>query len=225
MKKLLLLILLAISLVCLSQSDARVIMRAGTAVGLTTLVYWDCATTTLNTFDATDGSTVTVNGTSFVAGCTGNGIQLILSTDNSSFVATDGNNINLDHGTIEFEFKEVQPPGTYSTFFQLGTENTAFSLFRYGLDTEIMFRIEGVNWQATIVDIFDTACHTIKVSWDTATEYREIWVDGNSQGTDSTSISTPTPATNDFYVGSHDDANGQCEGIIDEFYIWAESSE
>lgn len=212
--------ILIVLLFCLS-SHASQQRAAGThGAGVSTVVEWDCTAAGLDKYDATDGATTTNSGVSFSA----SGVNVDDGTDVLHFVASDGNNLDYDVGTIEFKYENTTG-GTarpYSRFFELGTDAGSFCFRRYAWDTILILEIEDedTTWTVT-TNVFDGDEHTIRVTWDTTANERKLYIDGVQEGgTLSNALSTPTPTDTNFWFGCSNTADREVEGDLSDLKIW-----
>lgn len=190
------------------------------AAGPTTIVEWDGTQgSTLDKYDATDGNTITETDVSFSA----SGAAFGSVGDELYWTATDGNNITLAQGTIEFKFFGADPL-TYSRIIQIGTDYGAFSIRRDNDSTQINFEVEDVNAIFTsLPDLWDSTERTLRFTWDSTANERKLYINGiQDGGTVSDAFSAPTPTGNNFYVGNGSSGEDRpCKGTISDVKIWA----
>jgi len=150
------------------------------------LTYWECDSTTLDLFDATDGSTVTNSGGSLTAtGVIGDALD-VSGTDQVSFPCTDTNNITISSGAISFWFKSNSTsPTDLDSFFQWGTDGpgnaNCFALTAGSSNTQLKAHVGATSPHTIIVpDIFDQEWHHLFFVWRWGTdESQSVFIDGN----------------------------------------------
>lgn len=138
-------------------------------------VFWDASSTTLNTFNAVDGSTVSLTGTTYVTGYDGtvSGAVNIPKTAVAYLnTVTDTNSINASKGEIYFKYKYTDTvPQTYAQYVSWGTTLGDFSLGNYDAPDAFLFRYANdVNKRCYFapsgVNLFDGNWHTVRLQWD-----------------------------------------------------------
>jgi len=194
------------------------------------LCQWNCDSDTLDVYNATDGSTVTRSGADYDSdGTKGKGCELLdANNDTIDFVASDGNNINLDTGTIEFDFKQTEIFNTFRTLFILGSSATAFALYSGSTSTSYIFRFAGSSYTisgsggaGTNVDIADGQWHHLKLTWEKGGK-AILWFDGEATDDDTTLVdSSPSPTNTTFHLGCWYSSGDAIGGIIDNFKIYS----
>lgn len=198
------------------------------------LVSWDGGDSagtqsTLNVY-AENGGTISATNVTFTgdgADSTGHSAAFD-ATSTLAFVCTDGNSIDLNKGTIEFDMKLGSGAVSYAVLFNLGTGSNDFGLrFYSSIYDPIQFRYNGNRVQYSIGSEFslDTWVHVV-LRWDNTpgaeihtltlnnTTYAGSFVSGSALGT-----TKPTPTGNNMYIGQQD-TQYHLVGSVDNFKIY-----
>jgi len=175
------------------------------------------------------GSAGTVDTATFTTGKYGNGMQVDLSTENPYFPSSS--NISGTAGIVEFWFKETGTPAATGAFFACddGAGTINMELARGGNDTDIDFTVNDgtahVNsWDGVSVALYDGGWHHFRLTYDSATDVPDLYLDGILQTRDATSAwAAITPQTNT-YFGNVASTDRNIAGIIDEFRVYTPAS-
>jgi len=170
------------------------------------LLAWACEDLTAEIFDATDGGTIVPvsNGTpsySFETGVTNDAIQL--NSETWAYVpATDGNNINLNAGTVEFDIELIsgtssvahRPWAYSSTDGQFDLRRSSVGETRYGLD------IAGASYFTTTAEnIYDGSPHHVVIIWDCAAQTASLTIDTSTYDFSLGSTNVPNAGSGRMY--------------------------
>jgi hypothetical protein len=156
-----------------TAKTATVVYSASVA----TLFEWACDSLTAEKFDPTDGGAITTTAHTFVAGVTGNAIQLS-TDDNASFAATDGNNINWGLGKIEFDFKYIS--GDIHSINLVMDFDSNFYIKTSSATDNLKLQVggsEAITSGSPIIT--DGAWHRIIAEWDSSDGTGKLTIDGS----------------------------------------------
>jgi hypothetical protein len=193
---------------------------AGDTAPAGSIVWWKADSTTLDTYNATDGSAVTVTG-SYVAGHDGNGLLATTIGQGAVFTATAGHSLNMSNGWADFWYKNTVDPGgnsvvmfshTYAGDYRLdftfvGGDYAAARLLYYG----------AAFYFSNTIDVFDGAWHHIRVNW-VANGTATLTIDGTPFVASITESAPPVPSGY-LVIGTRFNATLTSYGIIDSFAL------
>jgi len=175
--------------------------------------------------DIGDGTGSSIDSATFAAGKYGNGMQVDATTENPFFVSSG--NISGAAGVIEFWYKYTGTAAASGYFFACnnGSGTNNMTLGKGGNTTDIDFIVDDGtahtnSWDGISVAIHDGSWHHIRLTYDSATDVPDLYLDNILQTRDATSAwSSITPQTNT-YIGN-DDSDNEIGGIIDEFRVYS----
>lgn len=225
------------------QEMQRAVINHSTQSGSSLLISWDAGDTVgtetqLNTFQE-DSGTVSSTGVDFTPlGYGDTGHSAYVDSDGiCSFTCTDGTSINLDKGTIEFDYRRPTFPDDYGIFFVLGTGASDFALRYYSTATvgnNIQFRYNGnrVDFPISTFDAsgiqLDTWYH-FKLDWDNTSGAGEIHrltvnsIPSDGSFSSGTALGTkPTISVPTMYIGNEGAQVYSSNGQFDNFQIYSE---
>ncbi|UCB57614.1 MAG: DUF2341 domain-containing protein, partial [Candidatus Omnitrophota bacterium] len=184
------------------------------------LTFYDAMDSTTADADYSDGTaTRTQSGTSTATGAYGNGILFNASGDYQSFVSAS--NIVNTAGSLGMWIKSssaTNPTGTEYLFYGDANFNLSYDTSGY-----LNFKVAAATTLQDATDTYDGRYHWIKVTWDYTNDRYAIYIDGQSEATDTTALTAPTLDTN-FYIGNSEALDVSFSGIIDELYITSGAS-
>jgi hypothetical protein len=190
--------------------------------GSSYLFEWAAENLTAETYDATDGGTITVasSGTpsySFETGYANNAIQLNTGTWCYA-IASDTHNINASAGTISFRFKLVS--GTSSNAHRLiswGNTDAELDLKRSSAgETRYGIGVAGTNYyHDTTENLYDGNWHLVVLDWNCPAQTYSFSLDGSSYSGSLATTDTPTPGNNRLYYNGYNDTTSALQDQYD----------
>jgi hypothetical protein len=134
--------------------------------------------------------------------------QVDATSEIVSIACVDGTNIDNDQGQISFWYRSLGAPvSAYCNYFCHSSGYRKLTLDRSASDTSTRFFIGDSEASFTTTDFNDDNWHYITAAW--STNFRELFVDGVSQGTSTTSFTPDALSSGTLVIGNRYDHHQQ----------------
>jgi hypothetical protein len=144
--------------------------------------------------------------------------QVDATSEIVSIACVDGTNIDNDQGQISFWYRSLGAPvSAYCNYFCHSLGYRKLTLDRNANDTSTRFFIGDSEASFTTTDFNDDNWHYITAAW--STNFRELFVDGISQGTSTTSFTPDALSSGTLVIGNRYDGNRATNALYHAFTI------
>lgn len=193
------------------------------------IAFWPADSETLSLYNATDGSTVLIGGNpttvpgtaTYVAGHSGNGIQLTDGNTVPGIAATAGNTLNVSNGWVELWYQKTATVASTATMWtnDFGYDYLGLQFTNGDYTTPSLYYNGNTYSFTNTTNVFDGNWHKIRVNW-VANGTATLTIDG-TQTTTSMSASGIITGSNIHYInlGARLDNSRPAYGIIDSVAI------
>jgi len=179
--------------------------------------HWQASSYADSTAGAHNGSNTGSTSTTGFAG----DARLFDAINERVLIAMSGY-IHATVGTVSFWYKSTSDAAAnWDAFFGSSQGDSYFQLQDNDSYTQLTSGIGGAwntGW-ATSINVYDNSWHLLSLDYNTTTNTQHLYIDGQSQGTDTDTIPDVTISTYNLIIGTSPGYGSPCLGAIDEFRV------